>query len=100
MSRCSAAWREDVLDEINALLSLEPNWDSYGAQAIDGGCTGKAAVFVLLLAEHKKLPRPSVVPTSGGGVQIEWCIDGLDIELNIELAPINIGDEKSNETQG
>ena len=32
---------------------------------------------------RKDLPSPSIVPTSRGGVQIEWHVKGIDLEIEV-----------------
>lgn len=69
--------------DINALADLEPNWDSYGAKAIDVRCIVKAREIAQAIHLYDGY---SVVPTCTGGVQLERHMDGLDIEILIEVA--------------
>ena len=64
---------EERLAELALLL---PNWDSYDATVI-----GDQA----LLGCRAFMESVSLVPTSKGGVQMEWHALGLDLE--IEIAP-------------
>jgi len=65
---------------VAGLLELEPNWDSYGALPIEAA---HAEAILNLLAEvlGDDAPTPSVVPTSIGGVQVEWHLAGIDLEI-------------------
>jgi len=76
-------WLENVLAEIGELAQLDENWDSYGAQRIDPHCI-QAAAGLLRAILDAATPRPSVVPTSRGGVQLEWHRGGIDLEIEIE----------------
>jgi len=67
------------------LEALKPNWDSYGAAAIDPACIVRAREVEQLLDSFTMGP-PSIVPTSSGGVQLEWHKHGLDLEFTIERA--------------
>jgi hypothetical protein len=69
-----------TLDAIGQLLNLPQNWDSYGARSIDPSCVGAALNLMLGVLRHDT-PPPSVVPTSQGGVQLEWHTRGIDLEI-------------------
>ncbi len=62
------------------LLTLPPNWDSYGAVVIDPKVVHDAMSFI-----HGFLgptsPAPRVVPLSNGGLQLEWRRNGIDLEI-------------------
>lgn len=76
---------DHLLKQIDSFASLEANWDSYGAEQIDPGVIDHAKRLIrsiaLLVPDHT--PAPSVVPTSRGGVQFEWHIGGVDVEIEI-----------------
>jgi hypothetical protein len=65
------------------LRQLAPNWDSYGAKAIDPRCIDRAAVLWGQLCGDWQ-----VVPCSDGGVQLEQHRDGLDIEITVSPAAV------------
>lgn len=58
------------------LRALEDNWDTYGAPVIDEVSIRRAEEF---------LHAVNIVPTNTGGVNLEWAIEG--IELEIEFPP-------------
>ena len=60
------------------LKNLELNWDSYGAPPIDSRIIDAA----VRIAELLRNP-PAIVPTSSGGVQLEWHALGIDFEIEI-----------------
>lgn len=63
------------------LRKLAPNWDSYGAPAIDERCIEKAfAIWRQLSGDWQ------VVPCTDGGVQLEQHRDGFDIEITVSRA--------------
>lgn len=75
-------WLIPVVKMVGDLLNLPENWDSYGAHPINP----MAAAFALqLLSETMRAdtPVPVVVPTSSGGVQLEWHTRGIDLEVEI-----------------
>lgn len=76
------AWETAVLSELQRLAHLRTGWDSYGAPPI----RWDACFFALLILQSSMrgdTPLPQVVPSSVGGVQLEWHEQGLDIELHI-----------------
>lgn len=76
------AWFMPTVRAMGELLGLPENWDSYGAHPVNLG----AVSFALqLLSETMRAdtPAPAVVPTSHGGVQLEWHARGIDLEIEI-----------------
>lgn len=65
---------------LDRLAELKPGWDSYGAPALSLAALKVARVM---------LDAPQVVPTPGGGIQLEWHQDGLDIEIVIPAGVAN-----------
>ena len=74
------AWVEPTAHSLVELLELEPNWDSYGALAVDPWRVN-AMLEVLALVMRDDTPVPTVCPTSKGGVQVEWHERGIDLEM-------------------
>jgi len=72
----------EAMRALNEITKLSQNWDSYGSPpptilVID------LAIDVLTKIDHPSLPAASVVPTSGGGVQLEWSIGSRRFQLEI-----------------
>jgi hypothetical protein len=90
-------WLPDLLTEINKLGRLQENWDSYGAKRIDPRCI-EAANSLLRAVLDSATPKPAVVPTNCGGIQLEWHRDGIDLEIGIESPPrmsVSFEDERA-----
>jgi len=79
----SAAWFVPVRHSVYELLSLEENWDSYGAAPIRQEFLASASSLLQSIMDEDT-PLPSIVPTTPGGVQVEWHCDGIDLEIEIE----------------
>jgi hypothetical protein len=62
------------------LLTLPPDWNSYGAGANDEGIVLHAMHFISGLLGPAS-PAPRIVPLSGGGLQLEWHRKGIDLEV-------------------
>jgi hypothetical protein len=71
-----------LLLKISALGGLDENWDSYGARPIAPYCALIAAELILNLLESDS-PRPAVVPTTRGGIQLEWQRVGANLEVEV-----------------
>jgi hypothetical protein len=70
------------------LLELPPGWNSYNARPI----SKQNVNFALSLLGRIMLPNtpsPDVVPTVRGGVQLEWHIHGIDMEISV-LSPDDV----------
>jgi hypothetical protein len=75
-------WILPLLQKVCQLGSLPPNWNSYGAKPIQRGIAA-AAVTMLLNLLSPQDPVPAVVPTSHGGILLEWHMGGIDLEVDI-----------------
>lgn len=73
-------WLRPAISQIASLGDLPRNWDSYDACPI-APQSALSAISFLILAVHIDMPLPSVVPTSGGGVQLEWHCNSIDLEI-------------------
>ena len=69
-----------VKEQILKFKNLEENWDSYGARTIS---QKEIDAAILALLDTSGIP-PQVVPTIGGGVQLEWHEFGCDIEIEFD----------------
>lgn len=76
------AWLIPTVQAMGELLGLPENWDSYGARPVNPGVVSFA---LQLLSETMRADTsaPAVVPTSCGGVQLEWHTRGIDLEIEI-----------------
>ena len=77
------SWLPGTLSELNELLDLPPNWNSYGARAIEPQAVVQA-IQLLGAVTSEASPRPNVVPTRRGeGVQLEWHMHDIDVEVEV-----------------
>lgn len=75
-------WLYPLLKQLQELLQLGRNWDSYGGCPIEP----KAVEVALRIAGDvlsAEASPPTVVPTSQGGVQLEWHANGIDLEIAV-----------------
>lgn len=74
------AWFDPLMQGFADLLTLPPNWDSYGAGPIDPNLVHEAMNFMNNILGSSS-PAPRVVPLSSGGLQLEWHRKGIDLEV-------------------
>ena len=79
------AWVEPSLNALAESLELPTNWDSYGSHRVGLNSVVSAGQALCLIMRSDTIP-PTVVPTPGGGIQLEWHTRGLDLE--IEVSPL------------
>lgn len=63
-------WYDTIVDTMSELLNLPENWNGGGEKAIDWRIVDSANDVLRAIAVDTQL-KPHVVPTNGGGVQIE-----------------------------
>jgi hypothetical protein len=75
-------WQSEVQQRLLTYAKLPHGWDTYNAPAI-GWDAGLFALSVLNDFMRPRTPVPQVVPSTAGGVQLEWHQKGVDLELHI-----------------
>jgi hypothetical protein len=73
-------WFDPLMQGLVDLLTLPPNWNSYGAGTIEPKAVHDAMNFINGLLGPTS-PAPRVVPLSSGGLQLEWHRQGVDLEV-------------------
>lgn len=76
-----------VLNALDALAKLPPNWNGYGAEPIDRR-TLAAVRDSLLAAPPDIAPAPQIVPMTRGRVQLEWHRADRSLELEFETPDV------------
>lgn len=75
-------WFLKIVIQVCELGDLPDNWNSYGARSIDP----RTAEFVISLLQEiltENDPLPAIVPTSCGGIMLEWHEGGVDLEVDV-----------------
>lgn len=73
-------WIEEAADRLAELAELGPGWDGHGGHEPEFSYISQAIEF-LSSVMRPTTPTPSIVPTSDGGLQLEWHRAGLDVEI-------------------
>jgi hypothetical protein len=76
------AWYDEVAARLRHLLSLRPDWDSYGADEIAPNAAARALELLSRLLGEQSRP-PDIVPSPDGGLQLEWHLPTADLEIEI-----------------
>ncbi len=74
---------EAAIARIRSLASLESNWDSYGAAPLQRGAVLHAIRLVAAILQNEDVPLPAIVPTSHGGLQLEWHRGRATLEMEV-----------------
>lgn len=82
MTGHSPAWLLSAKAQLDELSRLQRGWDSYNAEPITS-VARKAALGLLRQLSGPLTPRPDLVPTADGSVQIEWHTHGIDLEVRV-----------------
>lgn len=77
-------WLPEAEEAIRQLTTVAPNWNSYGARAVQPLII-QSAIKLLREIVRSDTPRPSVGPTARGGIQLEWHTRGMDLEIELDL---------------
>lgn len=85
----SPAWLGRVKKRIKELAHLPANWDSYASVPVDPRIVPVAEGLLDWFAVDG-MPPPDVFATSDGGVQIEWHIRRVNIEIEISPEVTNV----------
>lgn len=81
-------WLVSILESIQRLLLLRENWDSYGGKQITSAAARGAIEAVLWM--NSQILEPWIVPTSKGGIQLEWHgrnNAGQNVDVEVEISP-------------
>lgn len=71
-------------EQLDAMLTLAPGWDGYGADAVTAEAVAAGKVILGLL--DPAAADVQVCPARTGGVQVEWLWNGYEYELEITPA--------------
>ncbi len=76
----NARWFDPTIRALIALSWLPDGWNSYGAKRVKPRAIEKMLETLLAILEPNA-STPTVVPTSEGGVQVEWHRNQIDFEI-------------------
>lgn len=95
-------WLKETEEILRSFATLSEGWDSYGAKVIELQAVD-SAIELLRRIVQPETPKPAVVPTNRGGIQIEWHTRGIDLEIEItaqgELRLLYVNPEENAEDE-
>jgi hypothetical protein len=71
--------------QLDRLLALPDGWDGARARSITDSAVLTAVQVLFGFADDAVLP-PQLVPLPDGGIQLEWHVDGNDLELEVDAS--------------
>lgn len=77
------SWLPTTAQRLSTVMRLSDNWDSQGAPAVTPALL-EPVVNVLSASASDGTPAPQVVPTIYGGLQLEWHVNGINLEIEFE----------------
>ncbi len=88
LSEPTQNWAPAVLSQLEDHLRLPAGWDGHRARQLKLE-TVLYAVRLLTAVCKPNTPAPSVVPTVSGGLQFEWHLQSIDLEI-VVFAPTKV----------
>ena len=79
---------QELEGRLSSLAGLPAGWDGYQGKPVSSGCAGFAANLIESICDDS-IPAPQLVPGSDGTLQLEWHLNGYDIEIDV-LAPFQV----------
>jgi hypothetical protein len=76
-------WLDAAAAKLGGFVRLPADWDSYGARPISFATVRDAWELLAGLC-RLGVSAPTIVPTAQGGVQFEWDLPGVELELGLE----------------
>jgi hypothetical protein len=76
-------WLTSTNKSLLAIVALNNNWDSYGANRISPK-VAEATHDLLWNVMQKTTPAPQVVPSANGSIQLEWHLKRIDLEIEVK----------------
>ena len=71
-----------TVEQLTALISLSDDWDSYGAMAPSLEAIHTATKVISRIITDDMVV-PAVVPGADGSIQLEWHVNGIDLEVEV-----------------
>lgn len=76
-------WFEPVRRQLEAILRLPPDWDSYGAAQPAQDLHVPVLRLIDRMMFSPAVPLPQLVPNPTGGIGFEWHERGIDLEVTV-----------------
>lgn len=92
---------DKVFRRLEELAELSSDWDGYGAQQLDRFALQRALDLVSWVLD-RGLPVPQVFPLANGGIQVEWSVESLELDLELEpggRSAVFVGDDRAFDQQ-
>lgn len=75
-------WTRCAQERVCELAVLQDGWDGHNSPAVTAAAKERALSAIDFLTKFK-MPKPHIVPLSGGGLQFEWSNSVNELEIEI-----------------
>jgi hypothetical protein len=76
---------DGAIQQMETFGVLDADWDSYGAHVVQSDAVLQALrLLAVVFNAREDIADPMIVPTSEGGVQLEWDRDDVHLELEVK----------------
>jgi hypothetical protein len=79
-------WLDRACQQLEQLRPLLPNWDSYGALAVDAGAIAETATCLAYLARVVGVPAPGVGAAPDGEVALTWDEATWSLDASVDAS--------------
>lgn len=76
-------WMKPLLERLKELSSIEEGWDGFSAEPVRLDILFYSAQLMIEFMERNSRP-PNLMPLHSGGIQLEWHLEEVDVEISIE----------------
>ena len=88
MSSAIPLWNDSVIRRLEALSSMQLGWDGFSAAPVRPDVAYFTSQFLSGVLDSASTP-PTILPLHSGGLQIDWHLETVDIEVTI-TAPFEV----------
>ncbi len=76
-------WYRPAVARLKELLALEAGWDGHGAPSLRPD-VARYCVQLMGRVLDSDTPPPQIVPLAHGGLQLEWHLRDVDLEIEVK----------------
>jgi len=95
----------NAVKKIDSFIEPRRNWDGHDAKTIDKQIISKAKEFIKNVSQiitrfNLKNEFPDIIPTPEGGIQFEWEVNDIELEIEFNKNGISVFEYNNNQDIG